>query len=123
MDVRSALVLLSICHGMIGSPIRIFPQSPDAFQTAAPPAPDKETIKRGEAVLNKYCPICHLGRPDKTRPFIGRNLRGILKNVKPERETAVRDVIRKGGDKMPGFQYTLTPSQIDDLIEYLKTYN
>jgi hypothetical protein len=24
---------------------------------------------------------------------------------------------------MPGFQYNLTPAQIEDLIGYLKTYN
>ena len=100
---------------------RNFPQSGQAPADARPA--DREAVKRGEAVFTRHCPICHLGRPSEARPFIGRNLRGILKNAKPTRETAVRDAIRKGNDKMPGFQYNLTPAQIDDLIAYLKTYN
>ena len=123
MDIRGALVLLSVCYGVMSSPVKTFPQSTGALQKAVPSVVEKEMLKRGEAVFNKYCPICHLGRPDKTRPFVGRNLRGLLKNARPEQETAAREFIRKGSDKMPGFQYNLTPAQIDDLIGYLKTYN
>jgi mono/diheme cytochrome c family protein len=123
MEVRYVLVLLSICGGLIFSRMNAVAQSQRALPKAAPSAADKEGVKRGEAVFNKYCPICHLGRPSKTSPFIGRNLRGILKNGKPEQEAAVREFIRKGSDKMPGFQYNLTPAQIEDLIGYLKTYN
>ena len=121
MDVLRVLVLLSIWCGVLFSPIVL--QSQQALRKAPPSAVDKERVKRGEAVFNRQCPICHLGRPSKTNPVIGRNLRGILKNVKPERETAVREFIRKGSDKMPGFQFTLTAAQIEDLIGYLKTYN
>lgn len=97
------------------------PQSPQAG--AAVRAAEHDAVKRGEAVFTRHCPICHLGRPSEARPFIGRSLRGLLKNVKPAQETAVREAIRKGNDKMPGFQYNLTPAQVDDLIAYLKTYN
>ena len=121
MDVHRGLILLMICCGLIFSPIVLLSQQ--ALQKATPGAADKEKVKRGGAVFDRHCPICHLGRPSKTSPFIGRNLRGILKNVKPEQETAVREFIRKGSDKMPGFQYTLTPAQIEDLMGYLKTYN
>lgn len=100
---------------------RDFPQSQQA--PADTRAAERDAIKRGETVFTRHCPICHLGRPSEARPFIGRSLRGILKNTKPAQETAVREAIRKGNDKMPGFQYTLTPAQIDDLIAYLKTYN
>jgi mono/diheme cytochrome c family protein len=123
MAGRCLLVLLSMCCGLIGSPVNAVAQSQRVLPKAAPRAADKEGVKRGEAVFNKYCPICHLGRPSKTNPFIGRNLRGILKNGKPEQEVAVREFIRKGSDKMPGFQYNLTPGQLEDLIGYLKTYN
>ena len=122
MHARYVPVLLSICCGLIFSTMKILPQSQQALQKAAPRAADKEMVKRGEAVFSKYCPICHVGRPAKTSPFVGRNLRGILKNAKPEQETIVREFIRKGSDKMPGFQYNLTPAPIEDLIGYLKTY-
>lgn len=100
------------------------PQLPRAFQAqAAPGASQKEMATRGEAAFSRHCAICHLGRPNKANPFIGRNLRGLLKNAKPEHETAVRDAIKKGSDHMPAFQYTLAPAQMEDLVGYLKTYN
>jgi mono/diheme cytochrome c family protein len=46
-----------------------------------------------------------------------------VKNAKPDQEPAVLEFVRKSSDKMPGFQYNLTPAQIDDLISYLKTYS
>ena len=125
MEVRWLVVVLSIGCGSIVSPMKIFPQSAQPPRGSPPSATvkEREMVKRGEVVFSKHCPICHLGRPAETRPFIGRNLRGILKNAKPHQEAAVREFIRKGSDKMPGFQYNLTPTQIDDLMSYLKTYN
>jgi mono/diheme cytochrome c family protein len=109
--------------GSIVGLVCLFPMLRPAMAQNAGVVADTAAVKRGDAVFSKYCPICHLGRPAKTRPFVGRNLRGILKNATKERETAVREFIRKGSDTMPGFQYNLTPSQIADLIAYLKTYN
>jgi len=101
------------------APTRNFPQAPAGARAA-----DRDAgIKRGETLFTRHCPICHLGRPSESRPFIGRNLRGTLKNAKPPQEAAVREAIRKGNDRMPGYQYALTPAQIDDLMAYLKTYN
>lgn len=106
---------------MLVSP-RIFSQSRQTPPSARAAERD-DPVKRGEALFTRHCPICHLGRPSASRPFVGRNLRGILKNAKLPQEAAVREAIRKGNDKMPGYQYTLTPAQTDDLIAYLKTYN
>jgi hypothetical protein len=33
----------------------------------------------------------------------------------------VREFIRRGTPRMPGFQYGLTPEEIDSIIAYLKT--
>ncbi len=115
------LLALLIWTGSTVTLSRNFSQSPQAPPAAAPT--DRDAAKRGEALFTRHCPICHLGRPSAERPYVGRNLRGILKNAKPGRETEVREAIRKGNDRMPGYQYTLTPAQIDDLIAYLKTYN
>ena len=121
MAVGRVLVPLAICCGLIFSLIVL--RSQQARQRAASSVADIERVKRGEAVFSRHCPICHLGRPSAENPFIGKNLRGILKNAKPERETAVQESIEKGSDRMPGFRYTLTPAQIEDLMAYLKTYN
>lgn len=126
MGAGRGLALLSMCGGLLLLPATLSPQTPQApriSQPATASAVDKEMVKRGEAVFSRHCPICHLGRPDKTRPYIGRNLRGIFKNAKPEQEVAVREFIRAGSDRMPGYQHSLTPAQLDDLIAYLKTYN
>jgi len=36
-------------------------------------------------------------------------------------EDMIRDYIRNGSKKMPGFKYGLEPSEIDAIVEYLKT--
>jgi mono/diheme cytochrome c family protein len=33
----------------------------------------------------------------------------------------IRDYIRNGSKRMPGFKYGLEPSEIDAIVEYLKT--
>ena len=124
MTGRSVAVLLW-CAAISWGPA-VGAQSRQRPPRESPPsvsAVDQAVVKRGEAVFSRHCPICHLGRPAASRPFVGRNLRGILKNAKPAQDAAVRDAIQKGNDRMPGFQYTLTPMEIDDLVSYLKTYN
>jgi hypothetical protein len=44
-----------------------------------------------------------------------------LKNATPAREKAVRDQIQRGSPRMPGFQYTFTPAEFEELIAYMKT--
>jgi mono/diheme cytochrome c family protein len=36
-------------------------------------------------------------------------------------ENAIKVTILEGGDRMPGFQYTLSPTQVDAIITYMKT--
>ncbi len=36
-------------------------------------------------------------------------------------DNAIRQIIMTGTDRMPGYRYGLTPSQISSIIEYLKT--
>lgn len=121
--INPAWVIALLIWAWTPTPARVFSQSRQAAPTAGATAPEGAPAKRGEALFTRHCPICHLGRPSDARPFVGRSLRGILKGAKPVREAEVRDAIRKGSDKMPGFQYNLTPVQIEDLIAYLKTYN
>lgn len=126
MGVGRGLALLWMCGGFMLLPATLSPQTPQTPRMSRPVAAsavDKEMVKRGEGVFSRHCPICHLGRPAETRPYIGRNLRGIFKNAKPEQEAAAREFIRAGSDRMPGYQHSLTPAQLDDLIAYLKTYN
>ena len=36
-------------------------------------------------------------------------------------EDAIKEIIRSGSGKMPGFKLGLQPSEIDAIVEYLKT--
>jgi mono/diheme cytochrome c family protein len=44
-----------------------------------------------------------------------------MKDGSPERETVVREKIRRGSAAMPGFQYGLDAQQLDRVIAYLKS--
>ncbi len=37
-------------------------------------------------------------------------------------ETRVREIIRNGTPRMPGFQYGLRPEEIEDIIAFLKVF-
>ena len=80
-------------------------------------------LHRGEATFYQRCSLCHLPRVRKpgTTPGPAPSLSGILKGADRGKEESVRDHIMTGSDKMPGWQYSLKPAQMDDLIAYLKT--
>jgi mono/diheme cytochrome c family protein len=88
------------------------------------PAPSNakltEQEERGHGLFLQKCALCHLPKyqKPKTVPAIAPSLEGVLKKSK---ESIVRGQIMKGGTNMPGFQYTLEPQALDDLIAYLRT--
>ena len=100
----------------------------------------------GERVFVQRCSLCHLQRrlkdfspaPAGTNPpslfkcipsssntacpaTVGPNLAGVFKGASPAKEKALRQLIEKGTQNMPGFQYGLEPKEMDDVIAYLKT--
>ena len=85
--------------------------------THEPKAP--ETVFRGRVLWVQKCAFCHdgLGQPTyKTMgPWLDQDL------VKAMTDDAVKVLIQYGTARMPGFRYGLTPSQVDDLLNFLKT--
>lgn len=77
----------------------------------------------GEAVFMRHCSLCHRIKAYKPTPFLpyGPLLTDVLAKPNRQLEAAVREVILKGGPKMPGFQYGLSKRDIDALIDYLTT--
>jgi len=71
----------------------------------------------GERLFRQHCSVCHL------KPSIVNNTFGptLSKEVVEGKEAAVKEFIAKGTPRMPGFQYTLQPTQIDAVLAYLKT--
>ena len=78
-----------------------------------------EAVFRGRVLWVQKCAFCHdgLGQPTyKTMgPWLDQDL------VKTMTDDAVRVLIQYGTARMPGFRYGLSPSQVDDLLNFLKT--
>ena len=75
---------------------------------------------RGRQLFVQRCAICHdpLGQPSFPRtpgPWVdAATLRSLG-------EDTVRSQIMMGSARMPGWQYTLKPTEVDQLIAFLKT--
>ncbi len=79
---------------------------------------------RGEALYVWKCATCHdpLGqRPivDRAEGWVGPWISA--ETVSDLGEDATRDVILVGTARMPGWQYTLSEEEVDQIIAYLKT--
>ena len=79
--------------------------------------------RRGETIFRQHCVLCHDKRPGDTSPFGPPNLHGIFRASAPMRITPRQAVatISDGKGNMPAFGKTLSRSQIQSLISYLKT--
>ena len=78
---------------------------------------------KGKEVFEQ-CSVCHNADSDEKK--MGPGLKGLFKkeklsNGKAPTEANVRTKINEGGGGMPGYADTLTASEKDDLIAYLKT--
>jgi hypothetical protein len=71
----------------------------------------------GRRIVAQRCANCHAGNPRQPGPPLGRQI------VESRGEPFIRDKVKKGSTLMPGFDYTLQPGQIDDIIAFLKTYS
>jgi mono/diheme cytochrome c family protein len=74
----------------------------------------------GSSIYAHYCVSCHGGNGSGdvagTPSFRG----GRLLTKSP---VQLRNTIRRGKDMMPAFQGILTEQQIDDVMEYIRTFN
>jgi mono/diheme cytochrome c family protein len=78
-----------------------------------------ENVYRGRAIFMQRCAYCHDGRGQPSYNTLGPFLDPEL--TTPLGDAGLRLFIVQGTDNMPGFQYALTPAQIDDVIAYVKT--
>ena len=85
----------------------------------AAPLPLSEAALEGRIIFLQHCAHCHdaVGQPTKQSmgPWLDRAL------VTARSEAAVRKQITTGSQRMPGFQYDLSPAQLDQLLEFLKS--
>lgn len=71
----------------------------------------------GQRLYNQHCGVCHT-KPTIVSPYYGPALSREKVN---NNEAALREFVQIGTERMPGFQYTLEPRQIDSIVQYLKT--
>jgi mono/diheme cytochrome c family protein len=78
-----------------------------------------ETVFRGRVLWVQKCAFCHDGLGQPTYKTLGPWLDQDL--VKTLTDDAIKAIVQNGTARMPGFQYALSPSQLDDLLNFLKT--
>ena len=107
---------------------KAFPVAPAAQsdepgpRSAAPGRPQTDQQKRGEAIFFKNCHLCHIFTAQKAKVKVQAPTELIGLYKKPTiTDEAVRQRIQQGIPRlMPSFQYNFQPSELDDLIAYLK---
>lgn len=85
----------------------------------AQPAPSASASQQalGHRLFVQSCAVCHLN----PSPNAERYGPALWKETVEGREADARDLIRTGGERMPGFQYDLSDAEIGAIIQYLAT--
>jgi mono/diheme cytochrome c family protein len=86
-------------------------------QQANTEKPLTDTQKLGQRVFQQRCAICHA----PARPGFQMYGPALYRDLVNGNEDAIKEMIRGGSGKMPGFKLGLQPAEIDAIVEYLKT--
>lgn len=78
----------------------------------------------GRNVYDQHCIRCH--EPYSTRGkngpgLAGLNKKGFMPSGIPVNDDRMTDVIMMGKSKMPAFRGSISPTQLQDLLAYMKT--
>jgi mono/diheme cytochrome c family protein len=77
-----------------------------------------DSQREGRRIFQQKCAMCHVPAT-ATAKTLGPGLSKALVNAD---EAAVRTAIMDGmGNTMPGFKYMLTPAQVGNVLDFLKT--
>lgn len=85
------------------------------MRTFMAPLPLTEAELQGRQHVARRCANCHRGTTQAPGPVLSRQ------TVERIGEASIREKVRKGSPAMPGFEYTLQPAQIDQIVAFLKT--
>ncbi len=84
------------------------------MRTFIAPLPLNETELKGRSIFAQRCANCHGGTAQRPGPPLGQQ------TVERLGDSAIREKVRKGSPMMPGFEYSLEPAQIDQIVAFLK---
>ncbi len=97
--------------------VGIFPLTAGAQQANTDKPPLTDTQKLGQRIFEQRCGICHAPARGAFVMYGPYLYKGLINGS----EDAIKEMIRTGTSKMPGFKYGLQPAEIDAIVEYLKT--
>jgi mono/diheme cytochrome c family protein len=97
--------------------VLLFPLTLPAQTGTSTPASPNDTVTLGRRLFQQNCSVCHT-QATLANPMYGPSLSRDIVNGK---EDMMREYIAKGSSKMPGFRYSLKASEINAIVEYLKT--
>jgi cytochrome c len=123
---RLSIALVFACSAI--SPSQVLAQVKSSSNKKASndslPAGGPASVARGQIVYKDRCAVCHFSESEVKK--IGPGLKGIYKRARftdggKVDDASVENRILNGGKDMPPFKAALNPSQVRDLIAYLKT--
>jgi mono/diheme cytochrome c family protein len=79
------------------------------------------TAKRGGAIFQQHCVVCHNQKPGESAPFGPPNLSGIFHGPSAITTKQAEVIITRGKGAMPAWGTVLTHSDVEAVIAYLKT--
>jgi mono/diheme cytochrome c family protein len=114
--LRTSLVLAQIL--ILG--VTISAQQPQSSTTLT------AAEQSGRRIFQTRCAMCHVGEDPATEvanPTAApqRTFGPVLSRAQGDNEAALREKIKNGGPRMPGYKLTLTDAQIDQVIAFVKT--
>jgi mono/diheme cytochrome c family protein len=82
--------------------------------------------KSGRRIFQTRCAMCHVGQDPATELATDGERRPgtfgpLLSKAQAANDAAVRDKIRNGGPRMPGYKLTLSDDEITNVVAFLKT--
>jgi len=84
--------------------------------TSQPSKP--QATANGKRIFNQLCAVCHNTLSTTTKS--GPGLQNYNRRQSRPNDATLRTIIQRGKGKMPAFT-TLNKTQVDDLVDYLKT--
>lgn len=103
-----SLVLLTACWALAGA-------APAA--QAPPEATVSPEAVEGRRLFQQKCALCHVAAVRDRDPYGPR----LSRQQVARSEEGVKQIIRSGIGRMPGFQHALQPSQVDMIVAFMKT--
>ena len=103
-----------LLQGQEVGPVKMDSYDYDMAKVVLPPKLS-DTELRGRHLFVARCAVCHTGAVNGPGPRLDQE------RVKALGEDGVRTKIAMGSQRMPGFRYMFEPSQVEQILAYLKS--